>query len=280
MLKKLMCYDFKSIFKLWGIAALSTVALSLIGGSISTFFTANMFTEKEIPTPILIVAVIILVMVLLGFVAFAIFSEILVYFRFYKNLYTDEGYLTFTLPAKRQSILNSKIFLGFATISLTTIVLSINSVIMFVIAFGKYAFTKEALKELAETIKDFIEYEYSYFAIIYIIEALILLALVTLVSVLFAYACITIASVIAKKAKILVAVGIYYGATSIISSIFSIFYLFGITSLYDVFWHLDQSDVFICVALLIGMVILIMGAFCCLLYHLTHWCLHKKLNLA
>ena len=177
MLKKLMSYDFKSIFKLWGIAALSTVALSLIGGSISTFFTANMFTEKEIPTPILIVAVIILVMVLLGFVAFAIFSEILVYFRFYKNLYTDEGYLTFTLPAKRQSILNSKVFLGFATISLTTIVLSINSFIMFVIAFGKYAFTKEALKELAELIKEFIEYEYSYFAIIYIIEALILLAL-------------------------------------------------------------------------------------------------------
>ena len=91
MLKKLMRYDFKSVFKLWWIAALSTVVLSLIGGGISTFFTANMFTEKEIPTPILIVAVIVLIMVLLGFAAFAIFSEILVYFRFYKNLYTDEG---------------------------------------------------------------------------------------------------------------------------------------------------------------------------------------------
>lgn len=280
MLRKLFSYDFKSVFKLWWIAALSTVAISLIGGFTSTFLSAEMFTEKDIPSAILVVAIIALVMVFIGFAAFGIFTDILVYFRFYKNFYTDEGYLTFTLPAKRQTMLNSKILLGFTFSSLTQMVLNLNVTIMFLIAFGKYIFTEDALKEIQYIIKEIIEDEYSYYIIVYLIEAIVLLSLILLVSSLFAYACITIASIIVKKAKILVAVGIYYGAVSILGSIFSIFYLFGFSSLYDVFWYMEESDVYICVALIFAMVILILCAVCCLLYYLIHWCLHKKLNLA
>ncbi len=280
MLRKLMKYDFKSVFRLWWIGAVSTVVLSVVGGFISTFFTANMYTEKEIPTPILVIGIMLLVVVYLGFAAFTIFSDVLCIVRFYKNFYSDEGYLTFTLPAKRQSILNSKVVLGFATSLSTGIVLGINSIIMFIIAFGKYAFTKEVIEELTALIKDIIENEFSYYIIIYLIEALVLLALIMLASILFTYACITIASVIAKKGKILVAVGIYYGATSILSSIFSIFYLFGITSFINVFTDLEDAKIFMAVALLILIVILVLCAVCCLLYYITHWCLHKKLNLA
>lgn len=281
MLKKLMHYDFKSVFKLWWIAALSTFILSLVGGGISTFLTANFFTDKKIPIPIIVVAVIVLVMVFIGFAAFAVFSEILVYLRFYKNLYSDEGYLTFTLPAKRGTILNSKVLLGFVTTMSTLLVLGLNSTVMLVISCHKYIFTKEFLKHLSYFINEFLlEYEYNYFIIIYLIEAIVLCALIALTSLLFAYVCITVASVIAKKGKILVAVGIYYGATSLLSSVMSIFYLFGITSLIDVFSKLSEGEILCCLALLVLIVILILSAVSCMLYYITHWCLHKKLNLA
>lgn len=276
MLKKLMRYDFKSVFKLWWIGAVSTLALSVIGGFISEIFT----TERDIPEPIYVLAIFGAILVYIGFIAFAIFSEILVYLRFYKNLYTDEGYLTFTLPAKRQSILNSKVFLGAVTSILTGIVLSIDSLIVSVISLRKEIFTPEFLIEVKDIVKYVLEDQYYYYIFIYLVQALIIFALLSLVSILFAYGCITIASVIAKKAKLLVAIGIYYGATSVLGFLMAIFFLFGFTSLMDLLFELSELDGLNSVMLLMFMVIFILCAVCCLLYYVTHWCLDKKLNLA
>lgn len=276
MLKKLMRYDFKSVFKLWWIGAVSTLALSVIGGFIAEIFT----TERDIPEPIYILAIFGAVLVYIGFIAFAIFSEILVYLRFYKNLYTDEGYLTFTLPAKRQSILNSKVFLGAVTSILTGIVLSIDSLIVTVISYRKEIFTPEFIKDIKEFLENFFEDQYYYYLFIYLVQALIIFVLLSLVSILFAYGCITIASVIAKKAKILVAIGIYYGATSVLGFLMTIFFLFGATSLFDLLFELSELDGLNSVMLLLFMVIFILCAVCCVLYYITHWCIDKKLNLA
>ena len=276
MLKKLMRYDFKSVFKLWWIGAVSTLALSVIGGFIAEIFT----TEREIPEPIYVLAIFGAVLVYIGFIAFAIFSEILVYLRFYKNLYTDEGYLTFTLPAKRQSILNSKVFLGTVTSILTGIVLSIDSLIVTVISLRKEIFTPQFIKDIEEALEYFFEDQYYYYFFIYLIQALIIFALLSLATILFAYGCITIASVIAKKAKILVAIGIYYGATSVLGFLLTIFFMFGATSFFDLIFELSEIDGLNSVMLLLFMVIFLLCAVCCVLYYITHWCIDKKLNLA
>ena len=276
MLKKLMHYDFKSVFKLWWIGAVSTIALSVIGGFLAEIFT----TDRDIPEPIYVLAIFGAILVYIGFLAFGIFAEILVYLRFYKNLFTDEGYLTFTLPAKRQSILNSKVFLGTLTSILTAIVLGIDSMIITVISLRKEIFTTEFLNDFKEFAEYFFEDQYYYYLFFYIVQALIIFALLALASVLFAYGCITIASVIAKKAKLLVAVGIYYGATSVLGFLMTIFFLFGFTSLTDLLFELSELDGLNSVLLLLFMVIFILFAVCCLLYYVTYWCLDKKLNLA
>lgn len=276
MLKKLMRYDFKSVFKLWWIGAVSTLALSVIGGFIAEIFT----TERDIPEPIYVLAIFGAVLVYIGFIAFAIFSEILVYLRFYKNLYTDEGYLTFTLPAKRQSILNSKVFLGAVTSILTGIVLSIDSLIVTVISYRKEIFTPQFIKDIEEALEYFFEDQYYYYFFIYIVQALIIFALLSLATILFAYGCITIASVIAKKAKILVAIGIYYGATSVLGFLLTIFFMFGATSFFDLIFELSEIDGLNSVLLILFMIIFLLCAVCCVLYYITHWCIDKKLNLA
>lgn len=276
MLKKLMRYDFKSVFKLWWIGALSTFVLSFIGGGFSTIF----YTEKEIPVPVTIVAVFAMIMVYIAYMAFGVFSDILVYVRFYKNFYTDQGYLTFTLPAKRQSILNSKVFLGFVTTTSTSLVLFINLLIVTVIGAHKYIFSKESLEELKIIFEEFAAYEYNYFFIIFLVEALVLFGLLILTGMLFNYGCISVASVLVKKAKILAAVGIYYVATSVLGFIFTIFYLFGLTSLVSVFSSISELAVLGSIALLLLIVIFILCAACSVFYYVNYWCLHKKLNLA
>ena len=276
MLKKLMKYDFKSVFKLWWIGALSTFILSFVAGGFLSFFA----TEKELPAPVLVVAVFALIIVYIGFLAFPIFSDILVYVRFYKNLYTDQGYLTFTLPVKRQSILNSKVFLGFIATMATGLVLGINSIIMTLIGFREVIFSKEFLDEIKIIIDEIAAYEYNYFIIIYLVEALVIFALLSLVGWLFNYGCISVASVIVKKAKILVAIAIYYGATSILGFILTIFYLFGLTSMMSVFSSLSELAMLGSIALFILIVIFILCAACAIFYYVNYWCLHKKLNLA
>ena len=107
MLKKLLRYDFKSVLRYWWIAAVSTVGLALVGGwSISVFEN-----QKQLPEMLYVVATLAAIVAVLGGVAFAIMTVILLFSRFYKNFFTDEGYLTFTLPVTRTSLLNSKLML-------------------------------------------------------------------------------------------------------------------------------------------------------------------------
>lgn len=275
MLKKLLYYDFKSVYKFWWIAALSTFALSFVGGfSLSVFIT-----EKELPVPVYIIAIFALILTAFAMFAFIVLSEILVYIRFYKNFFSDEGYLTFTLPAKRKSLLNSKILLGVTTSISTFVVNTINTLIMIVIAFHKEIFTKQFFKDLADLFTELFETIDPLFVILYVIEGIAIFILLALSSLLFTYNCITIASIIAKKAKILVAIGIYYGANVIVSFIFEMFYIFGITSLINIFTGLSGNVTFWAIALLLAIVLVFVAIVFITLYTLERWMLERKLNL-
>lgn len=276
MLKKLMKYDLKSVFKIWWIGAVSSIAFSIAGG----FAGGLYFTDWTIPEPILVIAIFALILVFLGIAAFTLFSDILVYLRYYKSLYTDEGYLTFTLPAKRGTVLKSKVLLSYITFSATAFVLFIDTVILTLIAGREYWFSKDFVEDFKYFIEEFLAYDYYYYAFIYLALGIIIFALLALAGYLFAYGCIAIASVLVKKAKIAVAIGIYYGASSVLSFIMTIFYLFGMTSLMNLFYRLTEVGTLNSIMMLLIMLIFLLCAFCCLLYYLTLWCIDKKLNLA
>lgn len=276
MLKKLIKYDFKSVFKLWWIGALSSVVIAIAGG----FAGGLYFTEWDIPEPIVVIAIFVLVLVFLGFAAFGVFSDILVYLRFYKNLFTDEGYLTFTLPAKRNTVLKSKVFLCFINSALTALVLLIDLGIIALIAGREYWFSADFIKDFTIFVEEFFADKYYYYAFIYMVLGVIFFALLMLAAYLFAYACIAFASMLVKKAKIAVAFGIYYGASSVLSFFMTIFYMFGLTSLINLFDRLTEFAVLNSIMMLMIMVIFMLCAACCLLYYVTLWCIDRKLNLA
>ena len=104
MLKKLSKYDLRSVRKLWIIFALISVCASVIGS-----FTLKVILYDEFNHPLIsILGLLGTYAAFMAILIFPIVMFILVFLRFYKNFYTDEGYLTFTLPVKRGTLLMSK----------------------------------------------------------------------------------------------------------------------------------------------------------------------------
>ncbi len=278
MLKKLLKYDFSAVIKLWSLGALAVLLLSAGGGLCMRILSSN----RPLHGIINLVAGLGTFLSVLSVVAFSILTFILLAMRYYKNFFTDEGYLTFTLPVKLHTVINSKLIMVFVMLILTGIVTSLSSTIMQ--AIGDEYFV--------ENMKDFFAGLGSFFqmaeeagmlgwAIVYVIEALLIMFFSSLFSVLFLGCCITFGSVVAKKAKVLASIGIYYGANWIFSVVTMIFMVFGMMAFGA--WvdgaNLSDQQIAQLIGLLLFGIIALLGMLSSLLYTLQYRLLDRKLNL-
>ena len=278
MLKKLLKYDFSAVIKLWSLGALAVLLLSAGGGLCMRILSSN----RPLHGIINLVAGLGTFLSVLSLVAFSILTFILLAMRYYKNFFTDEGYLTFTLPVKLHTVINSKLIMVFSMLILTGIVTSLSSTIMQ--AIGNEYFV--------ENMKDFFAGLGSFFqmaeeagmlgwAIVYVIEALLIMFFSSLFSVLFLGCCITFGSVVAKKAKVLASIGIYYGANWIFSVVTMIFMVFGMMAFGA--WvdgaNLSDQQIAQLIGLLLFGIIALLGMLSSLLYTLQYRLLDRKLNL-
>ncbi len=117
MLKKLMKYDMKSLNRFL-IIIHAFLLLSIIAANVFFFFFISVDSSS-----IFFFTLLFLYIFMIAGTSFA--TSILIAVRFYKNLYSDEGYLTFTLPVTKSQILISKILTG-------TLWVYINQVFIFV----------------------------------------------------------------------------------------------------------------------------------------------------
>ncbi len=279
MLRKLLKYDFKAVLKYWWIAAVSSVLLSALGGFCISVFRQSSIGEVKIPEIIIVCAVLLFVLVIIGISAFILLSEVLIFIRFYKNFFSDEGYLTFTLPVKQSQLLNSKLIMSGVTNILTIIVFALDILVMLAITFFDEIFTKNFFEQLATIIRELIK-QIDIYTIVYIIEILAIFLIAIIFSHLFMYACITFASMITKKAKLITAIGIYYGASSVLSFGVMIFNTFGTTSLSTAFALLPENGQKMIVTVILLGVVFFTAMLVALLYAFEYWMLDRKLNLA
>lgn len=277
MLKKLLKYDFKSVFRYWWIAAISSLALSVLGGFCITILNS----ERQLPTAVYIFPTLSMILVIVSYVVFAILSVILVYVRFYKNFFTDEGYLTFTLPVKRVELLNSKLILSVTTMIATVLVCVLDIIVMIAIGAWEQVFSAEFIRGFKEFWAA-LTLGVGWYLPIYIVEAILFLVMSVAFSTLFVFCCITFASIITKKAKVLCAIAIYYVANGIFTFFVQIFTMFGMQSLMTWLSKLPDTgggEKPVLALIFMGM-ILFVAMFTALLYVLEHWMLDRKLNLS
>lgn len=275
MLRKLLKYDLRAVFRVWWIAAAISLLMAVLGGA-CLYVRAN---KKFFPDEMYVLAGVMVFFVYFSLAALLVLTMVLIFVRLFGNFFTDEGYLTFTLPVSRLQLVNSKVITGFSAITVTELLIAVEIGLMLFIRDPEKIISplfwnslKRGWEEITQALGNYIW--------IYMLEALALALLYTAFCVLFLYVCISFASMIVKKGKLIAAIGIYYGANSLMVSIMQLFALFGLNSLGYWMDNLStrqalNSTVFI----LLGLICFI-AMFCGLLYGLQYYLVDKKLNLS
>ena len=275
MLKKLMKYDLSSMFRLWWIGALVCLIMGVAGG----FCWMIAASDRPIPDAVETICIILIVLAVFFFLAFSLFTTVIIFIRYFKNFFTDEGYLTFTLPVHRHTLLNAKLLSGLVMTLGAGLLVAVSAGIMVCIGAHEYIFgdyfwdnVKHIYRELSTA--------YGGYLWVYLAEGLVLFLLFQIISLVFLYLCITIGSTVAQKAKLVLSIGIYYGINTGAIFVLQLLVLFCGPSLDRWLSPLGLEEVLPVFALILLCGIFFLGTVCAFLYSLLNRMLARKLNLS
>lgn len=198
--------------------------------------------------------------------------------RFNKNLLGDEGYLSFTLPAKVSSHIVSKMI-----ISLMWMVLSGIVAILSVLILAADANTSRQIQSFFRQFGLMFCGEYGFWGGLLVIEILAFLLLAVLTGILQFYASVTVGH-FSSKHKLLAGFGAFIGFGIIEEIVSSLLVNIGIKMASDEsirqFWNgVNDLGKLQSVEAAIGVALIFEAVFGLAYYFLTNWLLSDKLNL-
>lgn len=205
-------------------------------------------------------------------IGICVMTLVMIIQRFYKNLFTDEGYLMFSLPVKTWELVLSKLLVGMIWSAVCTV--------MIVLTFFIFSLGAFSMMELSQTIRS----AYSMFYLqtgmelnLFMAELIIFILVETVASILMIYVSIAIGQLF-NQHRIVAAFGAYIVITiamqiimSIAMAVFAIgnlenMVLNGSEAMKTVQWLINGSTA-LNVVLGIGF------------YYVTHTIMKKRLNL-
>ena len=203
-------------------------------------------------------------------------TTIFFYIRFYRNLYTDQGYLMHTLPVSSNELLLSKLFVAFIWRAISTIVCTIAISAIVVGMMGP-----DYRKDFVDEMKDFFRETTMSDAqsIVFIIVMITLAIGSALFTILMGYAAISIGQQFARN-KVIASVGIYLGIRfliNIISNIISQGFFF--SRAFDNAQYYDSDNAAQAFLLILIVIDLLIIAGCIAFYFISNQFMDKKLNL-
>ena len=285
MLKKLLKYDMQPIYKVWWIIAASVVGISIVGAiSLRLFCEATM--ANDVSVFFSVVWMLVGMFSIIGVVSSIVITSILAHYRFYKNFYTDEGYLTFTLPASRKILLFSKTLNTFIWETAHIILLVICALIYFIIVppAGEDSIINPVVFEKFGKLISAVWKTTGAWLILYIFEFIILAVCTRAFSIILIELCITIGSTVSKKYKLLVSIGIYYlvnGALSFASQlIMTLGLILAGEGLFLILEKMSLAATHAALAVLLLVITAIIATITVILYFVMLDKIERKLNLA
>ena len=204
------------------------------------------------------------------------FTFALALIRFYKNLFSAEGYLSFTLPVTPSKHIWVKALtaLSFSVMTWIAILLS-----------GCIVSAGEMLKEIFLVLDYLVDKLYAFadfHATLFIIEVLVSILASALSSLLLYYTFIAIGQLF-KKNRILAAVGayfVYYIISQVVSSVLSLIFSVFMTNTVSVKLNLFiQQHPFVTAHTILCGSIVLSGLFVVILFVVIRTIINKKLNL-
>ena len=119
MLGKLISHEWKATYKMMAILNIYLIVITLIGHLMLSLHILDNPSEAMAAIITLLIAGYIL-----SLISVSIAATIYLISRFYKNLYTDEGYLMHTLPVKPWELILSKGVIAFFWFLVTSVIIS------------------------------------------------------------------------------------------------------------------------------------------------------------
>ena len=289
MFGKLLKYDLRAVGRLWWIGAAASLVASVLAALLIRFFysVAESNTKSVILNIAAICAFFAAFFCMIAVVLAFVFTLILVYVRYYKHFFTDEAYLTFTLPVKRSMLFFSKIVNAVIWYSLHLAVI-VFSVLFFAVLVtpaekGGFFINFYVFEVIGQALKD-LWLSVGAWLVVYILEALLLFFAYMLYTMLLVHFCITVGAVLVKKAKILLSIGIYYLVSSAMQVIGQFLFMFiGTFTFEGIFVMMQDAGFHQTCAVVAFLLMALIGAIfsvASVLYSLTEQTLSRKLNLA
>lgn len=215
MVKKLFKHEFKAWFRVLGIIMGIVLAMAIMCHVIqlvdSDDISYNILAASSIGMSVIAMVVCMAAPTVFGVT------------RFYQNLFTGEGYLSFTLPVSTADHLHVKLVTAVAFSLLSTLVAAVTSMLIFSgNIFDEfwdlfiYVWEEEVIFDIPAELPGHV--------IFYLIEMLLLMFSGVIGTYLLYYACICIGQTF-RKNRILGAVGVYFAygmLTQMLGTIFSI----------------------------------------------------------
>lgn len=276
MLRKLLKYDIRYMFRYLWIFAAASVLSSVVGGFSVRVVSEQRFVADRTAYLFAILGIVLAIFVLS---ALMIAAMIFAYYRFYQNFYTDEGYLTFTLPVKKITHLNSKLISALAVSLAAALTLVIDIFIMLAIGLGDKLLSSigEFFGDLALVLLG--DVSGLTLAVVFI-EVLLIFLSSSVLGTLTVFLCVSLASMVTKKYRVLLGIVIAYIVSGIFSFISSFAMGVGSVGITDIINMIPDSS-FGMFAVLFLLCILAMEVLSALvIYTVEYRILDRHLNLA
>lgn len=138
MLGKLFKYDMRALSRILvplHAAVLVLAVLACVCGFMGYSLDAAGYSSEAVDALMVTISVTFLFS-LFGMGAVVVATFVVIIHRFYRNLFTDEGYLTLTLPVTANQVMLSKVLAGLLWLLIDAVVVSVCSVLAGIVAAG------------------------------------------------------------------------------------------------------------------------------------------------
>ena len=269
MFTKLLKHEWRATRGMLGTLCLVCLGASLLGGGTMRYLMIAS-TQNTQQNVIVVLSILAMVAAMIAVAVVGVAALLLYIGRFYRSRFTDEGYLTFTLPVStHQNLLASMANTAIGMVIMFFVICAALCVWLMIGLPGMGEFLDTAwmkMPELWDAVKrvwSTIPWTYFWMFLVNILTGSACELVVLMLSV-------TIGSIIAKKHKILTAVGVYYGIHVALSMVTSVCTAIGAFSGVDgKLWMLRY----------LGGMALLMAAVSITGYFLMYWLVDRKLNL-
>ena len=296
MFIKLFKYEFRHNAKIIAIMSAVALVVALVGGlAMNGLMEVSSTMESMEPRPetVMLMMFGMMSLVLVFYICIAvlaayIFAVMLVnLWRFYKHKFTDEGYLTFTLPVKTRDIWFSSLLSNLLWLVIAYAVFFVGMMGMYAVGIipimreiGVLVGLKQLLQMVSwqELVGDLWEVFKSILSVPgyvpYILLTMLLSLLAPVYSTVLMMTCVTVGSVLVKRFKVLMSVGLYVGVTGLLSTLA---YIGMVLPSFAMILLIDYLYWVMCAYMLfaLGMYVVVIVGGCWLSLHL----MKKKLNL-